>query len=176
MARTTRTHPQKTVHKNPTALTLPGWSSHTLYHYHLLTLMLILQISKSYTWRLCVDSRAGGGKVDALGRTLKKSSWWITQQLGKIFTSRLVRVVFPPLVTLPTGRKEKICIHFISFHFISSHILWSQTNQAFDLPAYSNDPLHYGASWVSSWSLQWQETHDGQISRRQKERKKERKS
>lgn len=32
--------------------------------------------------------------------TLKKSSWCTTQQLGNVFSSLFVRVVFPPLVTL----------------------------------------------------------------------------
>lgn len=32
--------------------------------------------------------------------TLKKSSWCTTQQLGNVFTSLFVKVVFPPLVTL----------------------------------------------------------------------------
>lgn len=47
-------------------------------------------------------------KVTRKGRlgelTLKKSSWCTTQQLGNVFRSLFVKVVFPPLVTLE--RKE----------------------------------------------------------------------
>lgn len=36
--------------------------------------------------------------------TLKKSSWWMTQQLGSALTILLVSVVLPPLVTLKEKR------------------------------------------------------------------------
>lgn len=38
--------------------------------------------------------------------TLKKSSWCTTQQLGNVFISLSVNVVFPPLVTL---KRKKTC-------------------------------------------------------------------
>lgn len=38
--------------------------------------------------------------------TLKKSSWCTTQQLGNVFRSLFVKVVFPPLVTLGKKKKE----------------------------------------------------------------------
>lgn len=54
------------------------------------------------------------GKVTLDELTLKKSSWCTTQQLGNAFRRLLVKVVFPPLVTLkkkgpvkPQGLKLK---------------------------------------------------------------------
>lgn len=41
-----------------------------------------------------------GGSGPGARRTLKKSSWWTTQQLGSAPAILLVRVVLPPLVTL----------------------------------------------------------------------------
>lgn len=49
------------------------------------------------------SSTALGAHTQIYILTLKKSSWWTTQQLGRILVSLSVRVVLPPFVTL---RKE----------------------------------------------------------------------
>lgn len=74
--------------------------------------------------------------------TLKKSSWWTTQQFGSDLISLLVKVVLPPLVTLDKKMWSRIAGKKLDKKLDKISVIYCLVTILFNVSTFSQTPPH----------------------------------